>query len=261
MAEELLNSTENIFIPHGISFWFQDGFLGDYKELGDLIVDGVSLAPEFLDFRSYRNGLNAVRKRLLTAKNAEIAMTLNEPNIVNLQRTLFGGAINSSQSITVLEGRHLKVTSDALGDYVDLVDASETDFANITVVGLYNTTDVTLETNLISANLTPDTDGKVFIDGTDTGLSNGTTVYVCYEVTVSSMRSTEIYGASDTVIEGAARMQARNQQGGIVQIWDLSSVHLAPNGDLAYGLDAIQTVPLLATLQERSGTFGTIYTK
>lgn len=261
MAQEILNSNNNIQIPHTVSFWFDQDFGGTYLELGDIIVDGVTLNPDFLDFRSYRNSLNALRKRLLQAKNASIAMTLNEPNIVNLQRLTFGGTVSSGQSVTAYEGRHLDATMDATGDFFDLSDAGETDFANIAVTGVYAVTDVTQATNLISANITPDTDGKAFFDSTDVGIGHNETAYVTYEVTITQMYGSEIFGATNTTIEGAARLQARNTQGGVIQIWDLASVSLSPNGDLTYALDAVQTAPLLATLQERSGTFGTVYAK
>jgi hypothetical protein len=260
MAQEILNSNENIQIPHTVSFWFQQDWTGNYLELGDILVDSVSLTPDFLDFRSYRNSLNSLRKRLLQAKNATVGLTLNEPNAVNLQRVTFGGTIAQNQTTTALEGRHLDATSDALGDYFDMSDAGETDFGNIAVTGIYDVTDVTQATNKISANIDADTDGKVFVDATDAGVTHGTTYYVTYNVTYTGMYSSQIYGASNTTVEGAAKLQARNTQGGVVQLWDLASVNLAPNGDLSMALDAVQTVPLLATLQERSGTFGDLYT-
>lgn len=261
MTQEVLNSSENINIPHSVSFWFRKDFAGEYIELGDLLIDGVNLAPEFLDFRSYRNGLNAVRKRLLTAKNATVSMTLNEPNMLNLQRAVFGGAIAQNEEVEVFEGRHMEIVSDAGGVYIDLSDAGETDFGNIVVTGVFDKTDVLQETNLISSDISPNTDGKAILPNTEVGKENGDVVYVTYSHTLSDMFSSEIFGATKATIEGAARMQMRNPQGGVIQIWDLASVQLAPNGDLPYALDAVQTIPLLATLQERSGTFGKIYTK
>lgn len=259
MAQEVLNSSNNINIPDTVSMWFQENFTGNFRELGDLIVDGISLTPEFLDFRSYRNGLNAIRKRLLTAKNATMTLTLNEPNIENLKRVTFGGAIASGDSITVFEGRHLTVGRDATNEYIDLTDAGETDLGNITVTDIYAISDVTEATNLISANGTPDTDGKFYFDGTDAGAGEGTVVLVKYQIAATGLHSTEIYGSATATIQGAARMQARNTQGGVFQVWDLASVTLAPNGDMPFPLDAIQTIPLTATLEERSGTFGKVY--
>jgi hypothetical protein len=261
MTQEILNSTNNIQIPHSVSFWFQNAYAGDFLELGDLIVDGVSITPDFLEFRSYRNGLNALRKRLLQAKNASITLTLNEPNIYNLQRVVYGSAVSSGATVDVLEGRHLQVIMDGQGDYVSLADAGESDFANITVTGIYAVTDVLHATNLISSDISLDTDGRAIFDATDTGVASGQTVYVTYTINTDSMYSSEIFGASNATIEGAAKLQARNTQGGVVQIWDLASVQLAPNGDMTLALDAVQTIPMLATLQERSGTFGTVYAK
>jgi hypothetical protein len=259
-GQEVLNSTNNINIPDTVSMWFQQDFTGDFTELGDLIVDGISLTPEFLDFRSYRNGLNSIRKRLLTATAATMTLTLNEPNIVNLQRVVFGGAIATGDTVTALEGRHLTVERDGAGEFIDLATAGETAFGDITVTGMYLTDDVTEATNLLSANGTVNTDGQFRFDGTDAGAGEGTIVYLKYSISMTSMLSSEIFGSTTATIQGAARFQARNEQGGVTQIWDLASVSLAPNGDMPFPLDAIQTIPLTATLEERSGTFGKVYT-
>lgn len=261
MAQELFNSPNNINIAHNVSMWFQRDFSGDFSELGDLIVDGVSLAPEFAEFRSYRNGINALRKRLLTNRSASITATLNEPNIRNLERVLFGSTPVTGQSTTAYEGKHLTVQEDGTSLYVDLADAGESDFDAITVKAVHAAADVLEATNLLPADVTLDTDGFARFSATDTGLAAGDIVYVRYEISVGSLFSTEIFGASNATVEGAAQLQARNLQGGVVQIWELASVNLAPNGDLTYPLDAIQTVPVILSLQERSGTFGKVYTK
>lgn len=261
MAQEIINSNENIGIAHGVSFWFQRDFTGEYRELGDLVVDGVTLGPEFLDHRSYRFGINALRKRLLTQKNASMTMTLNEPNIRNLQRALFAGDITSSQTTTQLEGRHFPVRLDGTGTYVDLDnDAGESNFGAITIKEIFSETDVLNLTNLIAADLFPNTDGKVYFDSTDTGLDEGDQVYVQYEKALTGLYKCEIFGSATASIEGAAKFQVLNPQGGVLQLWDIASVSLSPNGDLPYPLDGIQSIPMLATLQERSGTFGNIYT-
>lgn len=262
MGQQAFNSTENINIAHNVSMWFQRDFVGDFVELGDLLVDGVNLTPEFSEFRSYRNGINAVRKRLLTSRSATITATLNEPNVRNMERVLYGSVPVSGDAVTAFEGQHLTVKAGAGGLVaVDLADAGETDFSIITVTAIYDSDDVLEATNLIAGDILPDTDGLASFDETDSGLNVGDIVYVRYELSVTSLFSTEIYGATNTSVEGAARLQARNLSGGVVQLWELASVGLAPNGDLTYPLDAIQTVPILATLQERSGTFGKVYTK
>lgn len=258
MAQEVLNSTNNINIADTVSAWFQQDWTGSWYELGDCVVDGVSLTPEFLEFRSYRNGLNSLRKRILSATAAEITMTLNEPNIVNLQRVTYGGTISSGDSVTVYEGRHVTIGTDAEGDYIDLSEL-ETGPRDTTITGIYEVTDVTQATNLLSANVTPNTDFRYHFDATDIGSSPGDIVYVTYEVAMTSMYSTEIFGSSTSSIEGAFRLQVRNETGGVVQVWDLASVTLAPNGDMPLPLDGIQTIPMTATLQERSGTFGRVY--
>ncbi|UCG53555.1 MAG: hypothetical protein JSW58_08355 [Candidatus Latescibacterota bacterium] len=261
MTQAILNSSDNINQPHNVSLWFQQDWTGEYYDLGDLLVDGVSLSPEFSEFYSYRNGIRALRKRFLTNRAATVSATLNEPNIRNLQRVLFGGAVSSGQSATALEGKHLEIQGSAGSLYIDLTDAGESDFSNIVIKGLYDPTDVLEATNLTAVDLYPDTDGQVVIDDTDVALASGATIFVRYEVSVSSLYSSQIFGATETTIEGAAKLQARNLQGGVFQLWDLASVNLAPNGDLIYPIDAVQTVPVVLTLQERAGSFGTVYTK
>jgi len=275
MAQEVVNSSANINIANHLSLWFNKDWgtaTNSWKEFGDLYVDGVSVTPEWAEHRSYRNGRNSLRKRLLTAQNCTVTATLNEPNIVNFQRLLYGGDVNTSDSVVVYEGKHLELKTashdGAPGvEYFDIEgDASEDSSmiptsASYTVTGVYATTDVTEATNLISANVSVNTDGHAHLLLTgETDLEVGTTYYVKYQYTKSSMMSTEIYGATNSTIEGSARLQARNTLGGTVQIWDLASVNVAPNGDIGYPLDAIQQIPLILTLQERNGTWGTIYT-
>lgn len=259
MAQEILNSSNNINLAHNVSMWFQRDFAGIFSELGDLVVDGVTLSPEFADHRSYRNGINALRKRLLTNRSASISATLNEPNALNMERVVFGSSTTTGAATTALEGKHLTVKDIGSGNLgLDMADAGETDFGAITVTGVFAVTDVLESTNLIPGDLLPDTDGKV--DLADTDFTSGDIVYVRYTISVTGMHSTTIFGATDATLEGAAKLQARNLQGGVVQLWDLASVNLAPNGDLSYPVDAVQTVPIIMTLQERSGTFGTVYT-
>lgn len=260
MAQEAPNSVNNINIPHNVSLWFDRNWTGTYLELGDVVDVAVSLAPEFAEFRSYRNGINALRKRLLTSEAASISAVLNEPNIRNLERVGFGSTPVSGQSTTVLEGKHLTVKEKTAGggDLVfEMADAGETDFAAITITGIFAASDVLEATDLLGADLLPDTDGQVDLGDTDFVLND--IHYVRYSVAVSSLFSTTIFGATDSTVEGAVKLQSRNLSGGVKQIWDVASVHLAPNGDLPYPLDAIQTIPVLLTLQERAGVWGTIF--
>lgn len=258
MSLAVINSTKNVNIPHGVSAWFQKDFSGTFKELGDLTVDGVTLAPEFTDFESYRQGTRSIRKKILTNRAASVTATLNEPSIVNFQRMLYGGDIQSSQSKSALDGTHLTVQEDTTGTYVDLGAAEgNVDLADITVIDAFIETDVLEAIPYTIGNATPDSDGKVYL----TGAIAGTTVYVKYSIANTGLFSSEIFGSSDATIEGACQFQARNQNGGILQIWDLASVQLAPNGDISYPLDSVQQLPILLTLQERGGSFGTIYMK
>lgn len=280
MAQEALNSSNNINIANTISLWFNKDWAVDtqtvgspgsnaWVEFGDLFIDGVSINPDFAEHRSYRNGRNSLRKRLLVVQNCAVSATLNEPNITNLHRVLYGGTINESDTVTVYEGRHLELKGTEDEDqFFDLrTDAGERDLDgegdDYQVTGIYAASDATESTNLLSRNVDVNTDGKAHIAGsaeTDVALAVGTTFYVKYQYSKSGLKSTEIYGANESTIEGEAKLQARNVKGGTVQIWEFASAQLSPNGDLGYPLDGIQQVPILLTLQERSGTWGKIYT-
>ena len=265
MAQEVLNNANNIQIAHGISAWFQQDFTGNYQELGDLVVDGVNIAPEFAEHQSSRNGVRAVRKRILIQKAGSMTLTLYEPTILNLRRILYGGAIETNQSKTLFEGRLMKVYDGgtAGADYIDFADVQESiNYAKITVTAIYLTDDVEMNTNVMvtATETVPDTYGHVVL-GTIGTVDPGEYIYVAYSIAETGMKSVTLFGSSSATVEGALQLQVRNPNGGIMQIWDLASVQLAPNGDISYPLDAIQALPLLATLQERSGTFGKIYTK
>lgn len=257
---DTFNSNDNITIAHGISLWFQRDWAGAFVELGDCVVDGVDLAPEFYEFRSYRNGRNSLRKKLLVDASASINVTLNEIHAVNLQRVVYGSAVTAGASCTMRDARQLTVHCETNGLYVDLVtDASEpvATVTSCTVTGIYPDTDVLHTMGASIQNTTPTAAGLVFFSHTD--LEEGDTVYVTYTIAKSGMFSTEIFGASDSTIEGAAQLNIRNMNGGVVQCWDLASVALAPNGSISLPVDSHQTLPMVLTLAERGGTWGTIY--
>ena len=260
MAVAVINNSDNINIPHGVSAWFQKDFTGEFLELGDLAIDGVTLTPEFVEFESYRSGTRGIRKKILTTRAASVSTTLNEASVVNLQRMIYGGAVASGQSKTALEGREMTIEEDTDSLFVDIATAEPNITpADISVTGIFAETDILEASSYTITGGGPlDTAGKCRFSG---GGAAGDTVYVKYSITTTSLYSSEIFGSADATIEGAVQLQARNQNGGIFQIWDLASVQLAPNGDISYPLDAIQTLPMLLTLQERGGTFGTIYIK
>ena len=264
MAQEPLNSPENINLPHGVSGWFQRDFTGPFVEVGDMIVDSFSPTPEFLEHFSYRNGIRALRKRLLTQKSATMGLTLNEPSILNLQRILFGGTITRDNAFTLHEGRQATLeigTDDELFINVATMDSKVT-VANVVVTDVFELSDPTEEFGMAVQGGVPDGNNQVEIQNTtETTAVAGDTVYVKYTIAETSFFKTEFYGASDTKIEGAFELNLRNQSGGIIQIYDLASVQISPNGDIALPIDGIQTLPMLLTLQERSGTFGDIYAK
>jgi hypothetical protein len=263
MANEPLNSPNNTNLAHGVSFWFQPDFTGNFTELGDIVVDGVNVSPEFLEHFSYRNGLRSLRKRLLTQKAASITMTLFEPSILNFQRFLFGGAISTAQTETVYEGRQAVLKEDSTGLYIDMANADmDATPADVTVTDVFELSDPLEQFGMTISNAVPDVSGFVYVvNTTETTAVVGDTVYVKYTISESGLYKSELYGADKATVEGAAQLQARNQSGGIMQIWDIASIQLSPNGDIPFALDAVQSIPVLGTLQERGGTFGHILTK
>ncbi len=265
MAQEPLNSPENINLPHGVSGWFQQDFTGSFVEVGDMIVDSFSPTPEFLEHFSYRDGIRALRKRLLTQKSATMGLTLNEPSIINLQRILFGGPITRDNAFTLHEGRQAVLaigTDDELYIDVATMDTKVT-VANVVITDVYELSDPTEEFGMaVQGGGVPDVNNRVEIQNTtETTAVSGDTVYVKYTIAETSFFKTELYGSADTKIEGAFELNLRNQSGGIIQVYDLSSVQISSNGDIALPIDGIQTLPMLLTLQERLGTFGDIYAK
>jgi len=265
MPQEPLNSPANINLAHGVSLWFQKDFAGSRVEFGDCVVDSFTPAPEFLEHFSYRDGLRALRKRLLTQKAATLAVTLNEPNHLNLERVLFGGAVSSNQSQTLFDGRQATVKTDT-GDelYIDVaVMDSDVTVADVIVTDIFELTDPLEEFGAaVQAGGVPDGNNRVALaNTTETTIVDGDTVYVKYTISETGFFKSEIFGQSDLTLEGALQLQLRNPSGGILQVYDMASVQLSANGDIPFPLDAIQTIPLLCTLQERAGTFGDFYTK
>jgi len=260
MAVRTFNNNDNINVPNSLSVWFQENWTGNYIELGDCVVDGVTVSPEFFDFSSYRNGRYGLRKRLLVQNGGSVNLTLNEINITNLQRILYGGTIAEGQSVTAYDARTLTVATDTAGTYVDFTGITEATLANITVTEIYEETDILEATSATISNSTPDSEDRVyFTNGTGMSATTGSEVYVKYTYAYSSMYSSSIFGATNSTIEGAAQLQARSLSGGIVQIWTLSSVTLSPNGDVTYPMDTVQTLPITLTMQERAGSWGTLY--
>jgi hypothetical protein len=265
MSQEPLNSPNNINIAHGVSAWFQKDFTGDRVEFGDFVLESFTPAPEFLEHFSYRDGLRATRKRLLTQKAATMAFTLNEPSLLNLQRAAFGGDISSGNAQTLFEARQGDLQTDT-GDelFIDVAELDpDTTTSNITVTGVFELTDSLQEFGMaVQGGGVPDGNGNVAVaNTTETTAVTGDTVNVVYTIAETNLFKSEIFGASGTSIEGALQVQLRNQSGGIMQVYDLASASLSANGDIPFPLDAVQTIPLIANLQERGGTFGSILTK
>ena len=261
MAQKLLTNSDNIFVPNGISCWFKKDWTGNYVDLGDLEEVSVTLDPTFDDVYSTRFGLPTLRARRVVQKNGTISFTLREPNVENLNRVLYGGTVTYNQSVTVYETAVLDIAGpDSVGYYVDWSNAEDSAADVTSVVAAYFSDDIDKSDALTTVETTPDSvDNKLHFETPTRGFSTGDEIVIYYTVSTSGLSKFEIFGATDTKIEGAALFQARCLDGGIPQLWELVSVSLSPNGDLTYPLDGHQTVPLQARLQERNGTFGYIY--
>ena len=279
MAQENFNSVENISVPHNISLWFRQDWTGDWKEFGDCTVDGVDLAPEFADHQSYRNGVRALRKRIMTGRGGTLSVTLHEPNIVNLQRALYGGTISTPAAAsqpTWYDAQRVQIeykTNAAAGN-------KGIDFAKFEAAAVWGqldddtpvegggsnelfAIDVFASTDYAEASqYAQTTSDEIDADGFfefATAPAVGTWVYVRYAWKATTMPRTEMFGV--TVIEGAAQLQARNTTGGAEQLWHFNSVNVASHGAIAYPSDAVQSVPLQLSLMEKDGSFGYCYAK
>lgn len=263
MAQLTLNNPDNINVPSNVSVWFDKDWAGTWLELGDCIVDGVDLAPEFAEHRSYRNGVNALRKRILTAKAASVSLTLSEPNLLNLHRAVYGGAIETSgfTKPTIREGRMMQAIDAGGSDfYFDIAAEDSNAYDEGLVLAdfeFYAAADYQEATDLAESGDSYDSQGRYFVESAS--VTNETDwFYVKYSwQPTAAVHRTELFGVS--VVEGACQIQARNVAGGADQYWYFNSVNLAPNGAIPTPLDAVQTVPLTLTLQERGGSFGYVY--
>lgn len=283
MAEKVVNHPDNILIPSGVSFWFREGHAGDPRDIGDVTIDGFTSEPTFWEFKSYHDGVKGTKKKILQERAAKLAMTLNEATIRNLKNAIYGGSVQNYTPNTngpcifrclianVYIGHdsasHLSIDMGELEINMDMTDSQDRD--SVEIMGIYPTSDVDEDSAVTLVNGGAlDSGGFVNFLAGSSGLIVGSEVMVKYKIVPgtgssyypSLWRGTEIFGAQDASIEGSAQLQALNPGGGILQVWELASVQLSPNGDISYGLDNNQTIPILATLQEYGGTFGTVYT-
>jgi hypothetical protein len=272
-SQFVLNNPDNVAIASGVSVWFKENFVGEYKEMGDVEVSGVTLNPEFQDYNSNRNGIRSLVKKILTKKAGTISFKTNEPTILNLQRAAYGGSIDSANANTtdLYDGRLMQLAGTAGAfsvDFSKVAEGEQCTFDDLQVYGVFGITDAEFSTNLISGTITPNASTGVASFGTELfgttksyALAAGDWVYVAYKFPFTDALNTEIFGATNCNIQGSAKLQIRNQNGGVVQLWDLASVQISPNGELGMPQDAIQSIPMVMTLLERSGSFGRIFTR
>lgn len=260
MSVKVLTNADNINIANTISAWFQQDYTGDYVELGDIEECGQNYEPTFVDVYSNRFGVQARRARLLTLKEASVNFVLREPNPENLQRLVYGGTITSSQSFNTWESVVLDIEGvDSVGPYVDWSDVN--DDSPTSFIGAYLTTDVLREDEFTVNASDPDSAERVHITQSSITLEEDDEVLIVYRKQNTDYYKIPIFGATDLEIVGAGIFQARAIDGGVEQIFEFDSVTLSPNGEFTFPLDSQQTLPMTWSLQERSGSFGNIYTR
>src|SRR5690606_38906032 len=141
---------------HGISAFFKRDFVGNWLDLGDLAIEGITFAPEFTEFQSVRNGPRGVRKRVLASRSGQISLRLNEPRISNLALVAYGStpATPGGSGPNILEGRTAVVKDDGSGnpaiDFTELEPDIE-DYSEIENVRIYLVADDLLA-NLVLAD-------------------------------------------------------------------------------------------------------------
>lgn len=243
------NISRNVQIPHGVRLMFLESGTTSWINLGDLSDVSVTPLAEFLEAFSNHDGKNALVKRILTNRGISIECTLNEINVENLKLVFMGGA-TGTQTKTIQVAETLTGYEDANGSVLYTLGDTPAIGSTITVrpeaggTPYNETSDYTVSSGVLTA-----VSAALDVDGNK--------VHVSYETSLGSATKFEVLG--NTEIEGQAQFQIRNQDGGLSQILELSSVTIAPTGAIATPVDAIQTLPLTLTAQAVNGSFGDMF--
>jgi hypothetical protein len=245
------NISRNVQIPHGVRLMFLESGTTSWINLGDLSDVSVTPLAEFLEAFSNHDGKNALVKRILTNRGISIECTLNEINVENLKLVFMGGATGTqSKTIQVAEVVTGSINTGNPNSEVDYT-LSDTPTGTVTVKSESGATTYTATTDytISGVTITAETTGSINVDGNK--------IHVSYGTNIGSSTKFEVLG--NTEIEGQAQFQIRNQDGGLSQILELSSVTIAPTGAIATPVDAIQTLPLTLTAQAVNGSFGDMF--
>lgn len=252
---KVASNLKNVSIPHGVGFFFRRTGSSNFLDLGFLTDVSITPVAEFLDVTGNRKGINSVVKRILTNRSLTIDATLIEINVANMRLAFYGGATQTG-SIRILETATVAKNGN-IGGFWQL---SEDAFDIISI------TSESGDINYTGQEVHP-TDDDAFVGGGGTDLNalpDGSIVHVIYEVrdTLGPNSSDEnnLFELLDTTtIEGEARFQIRNNQGGLAQIYELDNIQIAPNGASAISQEAVQSLPLTITAQEINSMFGRVY--
>jgi len=248
------NISRNVQIPHGVRLMFLESGTTSWINLGDLSDVSVTPLAEFLEAFSNHDGKNALVKRILTNRGISIECTLNEINVENLKLVFMGGATGTqSKTIQVAEVLTGSTNTDNVNGEVDYtLSDTPTGTGTVTVKsesGAQTYTGGGSDYDISGVTITAVTTGSLDVDGNK--------IHVSYETSIGTSTKFEVLG--NTEIEGQAQFQIRNQDGGLSQILELSSVTIAPSGAIATPVDAIQTLPLTLTAQAVNGSFGDMF--
>jgi len=244
------NIAQNVQIPHGVSFHFRRTGTSLWVDLGDLGGD-VSIEPtvDFFEFQSRRSGLRGVSKRILSSRGITIEATLNEVAPENIRLAFFGGAETSANATLYETAIPAKVGAGA-GTWT-LPDTTGVTIDSVRSIDGESTYTDGVEYTDAAGVLTAEATGAMF------DAAVGTRVHVTYSIAKTDIKKFEML--STTTQEGAAQFQIRNNNGGLGQIYELDSVHVAPNGALNVPVEDPQSLPVTLTAQEVNGLFGRVY--
>lgn len=224
MATPLLpNNPENYIIPSQISVWFaslqDDGTLGTRIDLGNVMNITLSLADEYLDHESARNGLMAPDKSVIAKLNGELKFVLDElvgNNLVLAFRPK--DLVDLGAVYTVYEQKRIRLngveakTIDSLAVETDEEDYLELD--NVVVRsadGVTTYVDVTDYTFTQAAGTgTGKTPATIARSGTGSVIPDGSEVVVTYTYSREARLVKIQQGA---ILEGELRIQVLSRIG------------------------------------------------
>ncbi len=235
------NPAVNVQLAAGVKLFFLEASTARWLDMGAIATPSLEIATEFLEYFQNASGANALTKRFLQQRGLTLNFNMEEINSDNMRLGLLGGVITQPADVKVHESATLIVstagtlTMPEAADSIDsIIDADDTSQLYTGVLSTDGLT-VTLSTTVPSA---------------------GTEVVVTYRVALTT--NVESFSLlSNNVFTGQAQFRVRMQGGGIAQVYDFPSVELAPQGSFDISPDAVEAVPMVLTVREVNGIFGT----